>query len=192
MKLRHLVTMMLVLPAPLFAHVLNPAGGFSAGLLHPLTGIDHLLFIVLMGMLGVSESGKLNKGILLSFAGVFSLGILIGYVGKGSAFLSEILVVLSLFSIGGYAVWAAGRSRSGSILLLIVLFGFFHGHLHGYETAGSAVYYLVGVAGGTLLALAAGVLLSLSARKFGYRRLAYNVGGSVALMVGIGLLMVGI
>ncbi len=55
---RILLATLILLPLPALAHTGHDAGGFASGLLHPLTGSDHLLAMFAVGLWAASLGGR--------------------------------------------------------------------------------------------------------------------------------------
>ncbi len=68
-------TLFSVMASPAFAH-LNPAehGSFAAGFTHPLSGADHILAMVAVGLWASMLGGRALIAVPLSFVGVMLLG----------------------------------------------------------------------------------------------------------------------
>ncbi len=64
-----------LMASPAFAH-LNPAehGSFAAGFTHPLSGADHILAMVAVGLWASMLGGRAIVVVPLSFFGVMLLG----------------------------------------------------------------------------------------------------------------------
>lgn len=104
-------------------------GGLLAGLAHPLTGMDHLAAMLLVGL----WAGLLvprGKAALLPPA-AFLVAMLAGFLSGGV--LAEPIIVASLIVLG---VAAAFKVRAPLALAAAAsaLFGFAHGMAHGFET----------------------------------------------------------
>jgi urease accessory protein len=125
-------------PAAAWAHPGHVgAGGFVAGLTHPMTGIDHLAAMLLVGL----WTGFLFRSLraMLLVPSAFLTGMVAGFV-TGSIFgvgFAEPLILLSLLTFGSAAVF---RLRAPPALAATAagLFGFAHGQAHGFETPSGA------------------------------------------------------
>ncbi len=125
------------LPLLAQAHSGAPAaGGFVQGFLHPLTGGDHLLAMVAVGLWGA----LLGPPLVWSLPVLFPLLMVVGAVAAlaGVAVPAvEAGVALSVLALGG-AIAAAWRAPVAAALVPVALFGFLHGHAHGTELPGAA------------------------------------------------------
>lgn len=124
----------LILPAAAFAHPGHEGNSpFLSGLIHPLTGIDHLMAMLLVGM----WSGlTFNRRIwLLPVA--FVLAMLVGFGAGMNGFAlerGELLIVGSCIVLGLLTAFARSLPMAAAIAL-VGLFAFAHGHAHGSELA---------------------------------------------------------
>lgn len=142
-------------------------GSLQAGLLHPVTGLDHLVLAVGMGML-LYALHKSKLGLLALAAGLtsgFTLGVsgMLAGVGdnfiEGGILLSVLLVTLALMSRH------LSKSNKASIKSL-ALAGFgalavFHGAAHGLEvpSMANAYVFFAGMMLSMLLLFAVGTVL---------------------------------
>lgn len=182
---RAAVFVLALFPAVALAHGAGVAtGGWAAGLLHPVTGLDHLLAMFAVGMLGARLGGRalwllplLFVGLLLAGAGLAFNGILLPFLEQGillSVVLFGILVAMPRVSV------ALGTA-------LVAVFALYHGVAHGAEMplAASGFAYLAGMAISTAMLHGAGILsvarLQESLARIG--GLAIAAGGLVLGMV---------
>jgi urease accessory protein len=177
-------------PSAVQAHVLPGAvGGLGAGLAHPLQGMDHLLAMVAVGLLGAQIGGRALWILPAVFVGVMSVGAVAG--GAGMALpLVEPMILLSVLVLGGLLV-SARAAGVGVTAALVGALALFHGHAHGTElaTAGSSV--LVGMVASTAALHGVGLALGLGARALARHQWIRLAGGGIAacgLMLGLSLL----
>ena len=107
------------------------AGGVLAGLLHPLTGIDHVLAMLAVG-LWAAQLGRRAQWLLpLGFLASLAVGGALGMAGVAPA-LVETGIITSVLLLGllvGFAV----RLSLLPALSIIGAFALFHGLAHGTE-----------------------------------------------------------
>jgi len=183
-----LLALALALPAgSALAHTGHgAAGGLAAGLVHPLAGLDHLLAMVAVGMLGVQLGRRTLWLLPLTFMGVMLLGGLVAMGGVGLAVV-ELGILLSVLVLG--ALLTLGRNLPQALALALVAgFALFHGHAHGAEmpAAASGLLYGLGFLVATGALHGAGIALGLGlarAGSLGWLRYA----GAVILVLGLGL-----
>ena len=106
-------------------------GGFEAGILHPVLGIDHLLAMVAVGIIATRLGGKLIYLVPLAFVSVMFVGALLGF-NKVSFVYDEVGIAFSVIILGLMIIF----NKSLAVVLVMVsvgIFAFFHGHAHGVE-----------------------------------------------------------
>ncbi|HWJ96937.1 MAG TPA: HupE/UreJ family protein [Acidimicrobiales bacterium] len=146
--------------APASAHVGHGANGFDSGFLHPLTGPDHLLAMVAVGV--VAATWRSDRTLWLAPA-----AFLLGMVGGGIAGIvgvpfpgAELLIVASVILLG-VAIAAAVTDGKGSawVLPILATAGVAHGHAHGAEAPSAAhpALYIAGFLLATACVHVAGV-----------------------------------
>lgn len=153
-----------------------------AGIAHPLSGADHILAMVAIGLWGVSAGGRaiwvwplaFVTTILVGFAAA-TLGIRVPLVEPAIAASIVVLGLLIVFAVRA-PLWLGAA--------IAALFAFFHGHAHGTE-AMSAGVNLAAYAGGFSLSTAAlhavGIALGLLIARSAGAPLLRATGGLVAI-----------
>ncbi|MCZ8150469.1 MAG: HupE/UreJ family protein [Roseomonas sp.] len=175
-------------PLPALAH---PGGdhvhGFAAGILHPLTGLDHLVAMVAIGLWAGLLGGRLAWVLPLGFLGGMAAGGVLGLTGVGLPGV-EAGILASLVVLGAL-VGAAGRLPATLAVPMVAAFGLLHGHAHGTEAIGGAFGYEAGFLVATALLHGAGLLLAAGAVQ-GQGRVALRVAGGSAAMLVAGIALV--
>lgn len=121
---------------------------FMDGFLHPLTGFDHLLAMIAVGLWSVSLHKHASARQLLALPAAFVAFLLLGIVfGNQHATLPAVepMIAASLLVLG----IAAGIGRQipqAAAFGIVALFATFHGYAHGAELGGN----LAAIAGITL------------------------------------------
>jgi urease accessory protein len=156
-------------------------GGFVAGFLHPLTGFDHLLAMVAVGLWGAFLGRPLVVALPVVFPTVMALG---GVLGMAQVPLPpvEIGIALSVLLLGG-AIAAAFRAPVWAACLVVGVFAIFHGYAHGQElpSAADPVGYSAGFVLATGMLHVAGIGIGLlNARPWG-ERATRGLGGLIAM-----------
>ena len=173
----------LLAPAAARAHAdLHPGGGFVAGFLHPITGLDHLVAMVAVGLWGAVLGPPALWLLPLAFPPVMALGGLLALLGLplpgvevGIALSGLVIGLMVLFELRP-PLWLAA--------LIVATFAVFHGHAHGAERPAGAqplLYSLAFVIATGLLHLV-GILLGETRRWPGGRLLVRLAGAGVALV----------
>jgi urease accessory protein len=169
------------LTTPAFAHTApGQAQGFVTGFLHPLSGLDHILAMVAVGIWGaqlrrpaiwilpVAFPLVMSFGGLLGIRGVLLPGVEIGVAA--SAVVLGIVIALELRP----PLWVAA--------LIVSAFAIFHGHAHGTELpkAASPFTYALGFVLATGLLHVSGILIGLVDLLPAGSRLLRTAGGLIA------------
>jgi urease accessory protein len=167
------------------AHTGNDAGihheiTFMDGLLHPLTGLDHMAAMVAVGLWSAMTARRVWLA-PVSFAGMLMLGALLGLGGLELPAV-EPMIAASLVVLG---LLVATQARLPGALAagIVGAFAVFHGVAHGTELAGGSNGWtpLVGMLVATVGLHLAGVAMGQTLRSYPawMRRVA---GGLVAVV----------
>ncbi|MEI8170286.1 MAG: HupE/UreJ family protein [Rhodoferax sp.] len=160
--------------------------GFWEGLLHPLTGLDHLAAMLAVGFWSALTARRLWTA-PLAFAAMLLVGALLGLAGMDLPAV-EPMIAASLLVLG---LLVALRTELPTALAaaLVGVFALFHGVAHGTEFAGSVQTWapLAGMLLTTVMLHMAGLGLGLALRRRSLwtPRLA---GAAVTLLGGVLLL----
>lgn len=180
---------LLLVSGPAAAHTeVGVPGGLLSGFLHPLTGLDHLVAMVAVGLWG-AQLGKPGIWVLpICFPAVMALGGVLGILGVPLP-ATELVVALSALVLG-FAVAMALRVPFWAAAAVVGVFAVFHGYAHGAEMPGAAnaLAYGVGfvVATGTLHA--AGILIGVLTRWPTGAQAVRALGAAIAGLGGVFLL----
>jgi len=154
---------------PAYAHDrgLDLTASFEQGFLHPITGFDHLIAMVAVGLL----SGVLGGRAVITVPALFVTFLLIGGVFGFFAFELigvEFWILGSLLLLGFVLTSAATPIRP----VVFVAIGLAHGNAHGLELplASSALGYAAGFAIASAVCHASGVLVALGASRTAWGR----------------------
>ena len=150
----------LVLAGPASAHVgVGNIGGLQAGLLHPITGLDHVVAMVAVGLWG----GILGRPAIWLLPVAFPLMMAVaGAAAVAGVPLPGVEVGIALSGIVlGTMVLTAARPPLWFAVTIVAVFAAFHGHAHGAELPGAAnpAFYALGfvVATGVLHLIGVGI-----------------------------------
>jgi urease accessory protein len=144
------------------------ANGFLAGVLHPLTGFDHLLAMVAVGIWGATLGKPLVWALPVAFPMLMVVGGVLGIAGVPLPFIES--GIATSVVVLGLAIATAWRAPVPIALAIVAAFGVFHGYAHGAELPSAAspsayvagfvlctgALHLTGVAIGTLKRLPKG------------------------------------
>lgn len=179
--------LLLLLPTAASAHpsLTHHMHGFLAGVSHPLTGLDHLLAMLSVGLWASQKGGRALWLWPLAFMTAMVAGGVMGMSGVALPFV-EPAIAASLLVLGA-AIAATLVLPMGAGVAIIALFGLFHGNAHGLEAPGSgAVLYALGFLLATVTLHGLGVALGLSLR---HGRGAVLVRAGAALIAATGMVM---
>lgn len=174
------VLALLIFPSIAHAHVgVGETKGFVNGVIHPITGLDHICAMVAVGLWAAQRGGKAIWLVPLTFVSVMALGGWLGMMGHSLPFVEQGIVASVL--ILGVLIAAAIRLPLVVSVLIVGLFAIFHGHAHGAEMpdTASGLLYGLGFIFSTLLLHLCGIGLGLSAQRFGTPQLVRYAGGAI-------------
>ena len=155
---------------------------FAEGLLHPFSGLDHLLAMVAVGLWASQLGGRALWLLPLTFPAVMALGAAIGISGVVLPGV-EIGIAGSVMVLGAVVALALRPSLAISVPL-IGLFALLHGYSHGIElpASASALSYGAGFVAATLVLHAIGIAIGLTADRIPVRFAARTAGGAIAVL----------
>lgn len=179
----------LAVPLTATAHTFGTNGaGFLQGMLHPLSGLDHLLAMIAVGLWASQLGGRALWAVPLAFVSAMVLGGVLGMAGYALPF-TETAIVLSVLTLGLMISFAV-RVPTAVGMLLVGGFAVFHGHAHGMELpqAASEVGYALGFVITTSALHVAGILAGLGLSRIDSRHVVRGSGIAIA-MTGLALLL---
>jgi Hydrogenase/urease accessory protein len=136
-----------------------------SGLLHPLTGTDHLLVLIAVGLIAAKQGGKALIAFPAVFLTLMAAGALLNVYALQVPFV-ESLIALSLLAFG--VLISINQHRRSKVLLLgVSFFALFHGYAHAAEIPAdsSAVLYFSSLMLMSLSICLVGCVLGLSTDK---------------------------
>ncbi len=173
---------------PAHAHVTGGlAGGFTAGLVHPVLGLDHVVAMVAVGLWGAFLGQPAIWLLPVVFPLVMTFGGALGILGVPLPGV-ETGIALSAVVLG-LMVALALRPPLWLAALIVGFFAVFHGYAHGAELPSSAgpLAFSLGFVISTGLLHLSGVALGLLTHWPGGRRLV-RAGGGVIALIGVAYL----
>lgn len=117
--------------SPALAHPGHLESGFTAGLFHPLTGIDHLLAMLMVGLYAGLTFRRHRWICPAIFVGFMLTGFAWGAAG-GVLPVAELLILASL-AVLGLAMIFDLRPPLALAVPIVALFAIGHGFAHGVE-----------------------------------------------------------
>jgi urease accessory protein len=175
----------IAVPATAFAHVEEGgAAGFVSGFLHPLSGWDHILAMVAVGIWGAQLGLPAIWVLPVTFPLVMAFGGFLGLVGVPIPGV-ELGIAASAIVLGAM-VASQARPSLPIAMAIVAAFAIFHGYAHGAELGpgASAVAYSAGFVVATGLLHGLGILIGLVHKWSSGRRVLRLLG---ALVVGAGV-----
>jgi urease accessory protein len=188
MQLKSRTSVLLALMGVIFtplaqAHIVTTdTMGLLSGVVHPLTGADHVLAGIAAGIWAAVSGGSRARSVIAAFLGMLSLGAVAGFAGA-SLGLVEPVIYLSVITLG---VLIALRVSLPRLVAPAVAGGFalFHGYAHaaGLPMMAGSAWYLLGLLMATSLLLGCGLALGHWLVKSESRIPLSLAGGFVALI----------
>ena len=185
MKSGLLILFFLGLSSSAFAHAdaASLQGGFASGFMHPLSGLDHIVAMVAVGLWGVFLGKPAIWVLPIIFPLVMAFGGALGVVGidipaiETGIALSGIVLGLAVAFAVKPPLWVAG--------LVVGVFAIFHGHAHGTElpNATSPLVFSVGFVTATGLLHLLGIAFGELAR-WSWGEKVVRTGGVVIAAIG--------
>jgi urease accessory protein len=186
---RHLtvltVALLALLPPQAGAHLVRGDGiGFTSGFEHPISGLDHVIAMVAVGLWGAQLGMPAIWLLPVAFPLVMSFGGFLGLIGVPLPG-SEIAIALSGVGLGA-AVLAQFRPSLWVAALLVGMFGLFHGYAHGTELppGQNALLYSIGFVFATGLLHATGISVGLL-HRWHWGRIVLRGAGAAVLCGGV-------
>jgi urease accessory protein len=175
---------------PALAHTgLEHATSFSTGFLHPLTGPDHVLAMVAVGLWAGVNGGRAVWAWPVAFVSLMLVGGALGMMGITLPMVEP--GILASVIVLGLLVLTAAHVPVVVGALLVGVFAILHGYAHGAElpTEAAAISYSAGFALATALLHAAGLGIAyLSAREGG--TLIVRAAGGLVAACGVALAVI--
>ncbi len=164
------------------AHTGHPLDSAGSGAMHPLTGLDHLLAMLGVGIwaahIGATGDRRATWLVPASFVVVMALGAAVGLSGATLP-LAEAGIIGSVVLIG-LLIAATSRLPLWAPMSVVALFAFCHGFAHGAEMP-SSLAYGAGVLAATIALHGVGIAIGLLACRLSCRLGVRIVGGALAL-----------
>jgi len=177
----------LVLSNVVHAHIgVHGDSSFETGLMHPFSGIDHMLAMVAVGMWAAQAGGRNLLVIPFTFVAAMALGaaagILGGYVPCAHAGAAASVLLMGLFlafAVRGSWQWAVP---------VTALCALFHGFAHGISTPefSDPARYFAGFLMATAVLHAAGAAAAVTLQA---RASALRAGGVAISFAGLWLVL---
>jgi len=178
----------LLWPSTALAHTRGgEASGFLAGLSHPVSGLDHVLAMIAVGLWGAQLGPPAVWLLPVTFPMVMAFGGTLGLLGVKIPGI-EIGIALSAIGLGAAVLFEA-RPKLAIAAVLVGFFAIFHGHAHGTElpAGGNGVLYSIGFVIATGLLHLTGIGIGLI-HRWPAGRMALRWAGAAVALAGLSFL----
>lgn len=183
------VTILVFAPVVALAHSgHDDASGLAHGFVHPVSGIDHVLAMVAVGLLAAQYGGRALWLVPLSFVVAMAIAGVIGMAGIVAP-VAEVGIGVSVV-----VLWLAiaFQLRPPTLVATAVVgfFALFHGYAHGTELPDgiTGLSFALGFLLATALLHGTGVGLGLLMQRQASSRRLIQAGGGAMALVGIAML----
>jgi urease accessory protein len=152
---------------------------FVSGVAHPLSGWDHLLAMIAVGLWAAQLGGRSRWLVPAAFVGMMAVGAVLGHVGFAVPGIDQVIAV-SILCLG-LLIAATVRLPVLASMALVGTFALFHGVAHGAEApvSASGLGYGLGFIAATILLHATGLGFGVGLKNHG--KVFRFAGGAVAL-----------
>lgn len=174
---------------PAFAH-LDPAehGSLLAGFTHPLSGLDHILVMIAVGLWAAQIGGRALWVVPSAFVGTMAFGFALAMAGVHLPFV-EPAILASVVTLG-LLVAMAVRMEIVACAAVVGVFALFHGYAHGGELgAAGALPFSAGFVIATALLHVAGIGLGLGIGRLSSGRIISRILGGITAFAGLALIV---
>jgi urease accessory protein len=179
-------------PAVVFAHTrVGHTSGFVYGFGHPISGLDHVLAMVMVGVFAWQLGGRALWLVPTTFLTVMAAAGALGIAGIGVPFV-EIGIALSVVALGAIVAFNV-KAPVAAAMGVVGLFAIFHGYAHGAEIpedVGGVAYaagFLIATAILHLAGISAGFLIGNAGEHHG--SVVVRLAGGLTTVAGVALLV---
>ena len=160
------------------------AGGFLSGFAHPLSGFDHALAMVAVGLWGAILGRPLLVALPIVFPMMMTVGGAIGIAGLPLPPV-ELGIAVSVVTLGLMVLFAV-RAPVIAACAVVAAFALCHGVAHGHELPAAAdpIGYSVGFVAATGLLHVAGIAIG-AAKAWRIGAIALRAGGGAIALTGL-------
>ena len=172
-------------PLYAWAHVgSGEAGGFLTGVQHPVSGFDHVLAMIAVGLWGAQLGAPALWILPVVFPMMMAMGGMLGLMGIPIPGV-EVGIAVSAIVLG-FMVLTEARLKIQLAMAIVAFFAIFHGHAHGTELpAGqSGLLYSIGFVAATGCLHGAGITIGLI-HRWPVGRFVLRGAGSLVCAAGI-------
>ena len=183
------VLFFVLISSPALAHQeTGSITGIVSGLKHPVSGMDHVLAMISVGLWGAQLGAPAVWVLPVAFPMVMAFGGMLGLMGVPLPGI-EVGIAVSALVLGSM-IFAEVRPPLWVAAVIVGFFAIFHGHAHGTElpAGSSGLLYSIGfvMATGTLHGV--GITIGL-VHRWKRGRLAIRLAGGMVALAGIFFLL---
>jgi urease accessory protein len=174
------LVLLLLWPVAALAHIqAGEAGGFLSGLSHPVSGLDHVLAMVAVGLWGAILGAPAIWMLPVAFPMMMAFGGMLGLIGLPLPGVEAGIAVSAI--VLGAMVLSEARPPLPVAVVIVAFFAVFHGHAHGTELqpGQNALLYSLGFVIATGLLHAVGISIGLIHRWDAGRKFLRGAGALV-------------
>jgi urease accessory protein len=178
-----------LIAAPADAHIRRgEASGFLSGLAHPVSGLDHIIAMVAVGLWGAQLGAPAIWLLPVTFPLVMAFGGFLGLIGIPLPGV-EIGIALSGVLLGA-VVLLEFKAPLYIAAALVGFFGLYHGHAHGAELppGEDGLLYSLGFVLATGALHAAGIAIG-TIHRWNWGRAALRLAGAGISLGGVAFLV---
>ena len=180
----------LLSPTFLFGHSDSSlaGAGILEGFVHPISGLDHVVAMIAVGMWGAILRSPAMWILPVAFPIAMAFGGVLGIVGVPLPFTEEVIALSGI--VLGFFVATHRQLPLWLACAVVGVFAIFHGHAHGVEApkTASPIGYVVGFVCGTGFMHLSGIALGfLDDRNLG----GIPIGKLMITSCGIGIMATG-
>ena len=168
-----------------FAHVQKgEAAGLLSGLKHPISGLDHVLAMVAVGLWGAQLGAPAVWLLPVAFPMVMAFGGMLGLMGVPLPGIEYGIAASAILL--GIAVMFELRPPLAIAAALVAIFAIFHGHAHGTELppGQSGLLYSMGFVIATGCLHGVGITIG-TVHRWGWGQKFLRFAGAVVAMGGM-------
>jgi len=176
------------------AHALSPGlNDFTAGVLHPLTALEHVLPMIALGVLAGQRGLHRSEPVLIVFPLAFAAGAVAGLLLPGAPAVFAVNVASAV--VLGVLIALARRLPMLALCGLCIAFGLSHGYANGGAIEGSIkpLPFVGGLALAAFFTLAAATTASdvMVRQSCAWTQIGVRVMGSWTAAIGVLVLSIG-
>ncbi len=170
--------------APVAIHDGGTVAGLLSGLVHPISGLDHVLAMVAVGIWGAQLGPPAIWVLPVTFPMVMAVGGMFGLLGMlipGA----EVAIGLSALLLGLMIAFER-RPEVRAAAALVGIFAIFHGYAHGAELpeGQSGILYSIGFVASTGTLHVSGICIGLI-HRWDWGKHALRVAGTGIALAGV-------